>query len=91
MKRVLYLFLCLLIPSNADAQGINRQNLASILGFENNTRAGVYPVGWSGVSSNNVIFTDDQVVHSGKFSARIERNESNSASTSFSSSMLLIM
>src|SRR5215813_10628186 len=60
------------------AQTLTRQNLASILGFENNTRAGVFPVGWTGTGG----LTDDQVMHSGKYSARIDRNTSSAGTFS---------
>src|SRR2546423_8051392 len=81
MRRSLCLLLWLAMASAASAQTVTRQNLANILGFENNTRAGVSPAGWS-VSLANTIFTDDQIVHSGRYSARIERNSSSSGSFS---------
>jgi hypothetical protein len=54
------------------AQTYTRQNIATIFGFENNTRAGVYPSGWFG-SGNGTIVSDNQVAHTGRWSARIER------------------
>jgi C-terminal processing protease CtpA/Prc len=70
--RQLALLLALAAPAAAQ---LTRQNIASILGFENNTRAGVFPASWGGAPTNT-IFTDDQVVHSGKYSARLERTSS---------------
>ena len=64
--------LCLALAPLCGAQTLTRQNIASILGFENNTRAGVFPAGWGG----NGGVTDSQVVHSGKYAARIDRNAS---------------
>jgi hypothetical protein len=61
----------------AHSQTYTRQNIATILGFENNSRAGVFPAAWGGGAD---FVTDNQFVHSGKYSARIDR----SASTSFS-------
>jgi hypothetical protein len=78
MQRCWWLLVWLAIASAADAQGLNRQNLANILGFENNSRAGVFPAGWGGGPADGGIFADNQVVHSGTYSARIERNTSSS-------------
>jgi hypothetical protein len=66
---------CLVLAMPGGAQTPTRQNLAYILGFENG-RAGEFPAGWGG--SPKGIFIDDQVVHNGKYAARIERNESSS-------------
>src|SRR5689334_8688154 len=63
--------LSLALSPLCSAQALTWQNLASILGFENNSRAGVLPAGWGGTG-----VTDNQVVHSGKYSARIDRNAS---------------
>ena len=68
--RFLFYF-ALTLPANA--QTFTRQNIATILGFENNSQAGVFPAGWFG-TTNNTIFTDNQVVHSGRYSARIQRS-----------------
>jgi hypothetical protein len=62
------------------AQTSTRQNLANILGFENGS-LGAFPAGWSG-SPANTISVDDQNVHSGRYSARIERNASSSGTFS---------
>jgi len=70
--------LCLALAPLCRAQTITRQNIASILGFENNTRAGGVPAGWQG----NGGVTDNQVVHSGKYSARIDRNASSAGTFS---------
>src|SRR5258708_1742607 len=72
-----HLSLCLSLAAFAlpgVGQGLTRQNLASILGFENGT-PGQYPAGWgrSGTDANGTVVTDDQVFHSGKYSARMER------------------
>src|SRR5262245_30336887 len=74
MRPIWCLLLSLAIVPAARAQTLNRRNLEAILGFENNTRTGVFPLGWGGNQPD--IFTDDQVVHSGKYSARIERGAS---------------
>ena len=74
MRPIWCLLLWLAIAPAARAQTLNRRNLEAILGFENNTRTGVFPLGWSGNQTD--VFTDDQVFHSGKYSARIERNVS---------------
>ena len=73
--------LCLALTVPAGAQTITRQNLAQILGFENGT-PGTFPAGWGG-STDGTIVTDGQVAHSGKYSARIERNASSSGTFSF--------
>lgn len=73
MKRRWSLLLSLAFVSTGIGQTLPRQNLATILGFEN-SRAGAFPTGWS-VWPSDAIFVDDQVVHSGKYSTRIERNE----------------
>src|SRR5262245_26950081 len=75
------LLLWLIIASAANAQPLTRQNVANILGFENNSRPGAFPAGWSGTPADT-IFTDNQVVHSGTYSARIERDASSSAAFS---------
>src|SRR5260370_19203212 len=69
--------LCLAVAVPGGAQTRPRQNLAEILGFENGQPV-LFPGGWGG-GPTNTIFTDDQVVHSGKYSARIERSSSSSA------------
>jgi C-terminal processing protease CtpA/Prc len=73
------LFLALTVP--ASAQNMTSQNLGQILGFENGT-PGTFPAGWSG-STDGTIVTDDQVAHSGKYCARIDRNASSSGPFSF--------
>ena len=74
MKRywLLPLWIACALPGNS--QSLTRQNIATIFGFENNTKAGVFPAGWYGDSS--AIFTDNQVAHSGAYSARIQRSAS---------------
>ena len=75
MMRPGLFFLVFALALPGDAQTLTRQNLATILGFENNTRAGIFPSGWGG-SPLNTVFVDDQVFHSGKYSARLERDAS---------------
>lgn len=87
MSRIGCLLLGLGLALPGAAQTLTRQNLASILGFENG-RPGAFPAGWLGISADNIIYTDDQVVHSGKYSARIERGPSSPGT--FSSLMAII-
>jgi len=61
MNRLCYLLLSLAFALPGSAQPLTRQNLANILGFENNTQAGACPAGWS-CSPAGTIFVDDQVV-----------------------------
>jgi hypothetical protein len=77
MNRLCYLLVSLALALPGAAQPLTRQNLANILGFENNTQAGACPSGWS-CSVAGTIFVDDQVMYSGKYSARIERTASSS-------------
>ncbi len=65
---------CLAVP--VGAQLVPREKLVSILGFENGS-AGASPAGWEGMGGE--IKVDDQIFHSGKLSARIERNEKSNA------------
>jgi C-terminal processing protease CtpA/Prc len=58
--------------SAAPKAGIDRQTVADVLGFEEQT-GGPLPVGWSGTPSGTVS-ADKEIVHSGKWSARMERN-----------------
>ena len=71
----------LLLACAALAQTYTRQNIATIFGFENNVQAGAFPAGWSG-NANSTIFADNQVAHSGKWSARFERTASSTAAFS---------
>jgi hypothetical protein len=75
-----HLVLCLALAVPGGAQTRTRQDLAEILGFENG-HPGAFPAGWGG-GPTDTIFTDDQVVHSGKYAARIERSSSSSATFS---------
>jgi hypothetical protein len=77
--RHLAFVLVLAIPAAAQ---LTSQNVASILGFENNTQAGVAPAAWSS-SPAGTVFADDQVVHGGQYSARIERSASSPSTYSF--------
>ena len=65
------LLLALALCLTAAAQSITRQNLATILGFENGT-PGRFPAGWGGATTAT-IFVDDQIFHGGRYSCRIER------------------
>jgi C-terminal processing protease CtpA/Prc len=69
------LLVLLIFSCAAIAQTYTRQNIANIFGFENNAQAGSFPAGWSG-TTNNTIVADNQVAHSGKWSARFERTAS---------------
>ena len=71
----LLIWLAVVLPSYS--QTYTRQNVAAIFGFENNRAAGVFPAGWGG---NPGIVADDQVAHSGKYSARINRTPSSTPS-----------
>jgi C-terminal processing protease CtpA/Prc len=75
-----HLVLCLALAVPGGAQTRTRQDLAEILGFENG-HPGAFPAGWGG-GPTDTIFTDDQVVHSGNYAARIERSSSSSAAFS---------
>src|SRR5579859_6695965 len=70
-----HLLLWLALVEPGYSQTFTRQNIATILGFENNTRAGVFPAGWSGNITTGIV-ADDQFVHSGKYSARFDRTAS---------------
>jgi C-terminal processing protease CtpA/Prc len=80
MIRAWTLLLGLAFGLPADAQTLTRQNVASILGFENNTQAGKPPAGW--FSNPDGIAVDAAVVHSGKYSTRLERTASSAATFS---------
>src|ERR1035441_6066572 len=72
------LWLALVWPGHS--QTYTRQNITTILGFENSSGAGVFPAGWYGNAAG--IVTDNQFVHSGKYSARIDRSASSTPSFS---------
>jgi len=74
MRRCQFL-LCLTLATGGHAQTFTRQNIATIFGFENNSKAGVFPAGWTG-NTTTAIVTDNQIVHSGKYSTRIDRTPS---------------
>ena len=76
-----FLVLSLLTALPAASQTLTRRNVATILGFENG-QAGASPAGWSGSPANTIV-VDDKVVHSGKFSARIERTASSANTFSY--------
>ncbi len=72
MLRHWSLLFWLMFASTGFAQTLNSRNLAGILNFEN-SRPGRFPTGWDG-GPVSTIQTDNQVVHSGNYSARIDRN-----------------
>jgi hypothetical protein len=61
------------------AQDVSRSELAQILNFELQAveRTGGAPLGWKG-GPPGTIFADDKTVHSGKWSARLDRDSSSS-------------
>lgn len=73
------LWLALVWPGHS--QTYTRQNIATIFGFENNSLAGVFPPGWIGNTVVGIV-TDNQFVHGGKYSARIDRTASSTPSFS---------
>lgn len=77
MTRYWLLPLCLAGALPGHSQPFTRQSIANILGFENNRQAGVFPAGWFG--DHTAIFTDNQAVHSGRYSARIQRTSSDTS------------
>ena len=70
MRRLLLLWFVLAAPCLAQ---ITRDNLAPMLGFENGV-PGIWPMGWP--PGAGTVIADDQVVHRGRCSARIERTRS---------------
>jgi C-terminal processing protease CtpA/Prc len=73
LKLSLFAVTLLVLPMSG--QMIPRARLATILGFENGV-AGSHPTGWGGMIGDSK--ADDQIFHTGKLSARIERNEKSS-------------
>ena len=72
MRRVTRL-LPILIPFICQAQSnVNRSELANILNFEAE-QTGHTPHGWGGGPSET-IYTDDKVVHGGKWAVRLQRD-----------------
>ncbi len=86
MLRIWSLLLWLAFASTGFAQALTRQNLAGILGFENSSLSAL-PAGWVGFPTDT-IFVESRVVHSGNYSARIERNASSSGTFSYISAAL---
>jgi len=70
VRRLLLLWFVLAAPCLAQ---ITRDNLAPMLGFENGV-PGIWPMGWP--PGAGTVIADDQVVHRGRCSARIERTRS---------------
>src|SRR5690348_13228778 len=75
MFRPCLLLLSLLLVGPIHSQTYTRQNVATIFGFENNATGGIFPAGWFG-TANGTIVSDNQVAHSGRWSARVERTAS---------------
>ncbi len=73
LKLSLFALTLLVVPMCG--QMIPRDKLATILGFENGV-SGAHPAGWGGMIGD--VKVDDQIFHSGKLSARIERTEKSS-------------
>jgi hypothetical protein len=61
-----------LTPLLCHAQAVNRANLAPILNFETEQTSGP-PRGWGG-APRETLFTDDKIVHGGKWAARLQRD-----------------
>ena len=78
MARFLFALACSALTL-LQCQAQDKSPLEEILSFEKGGAAGGSPVGWNGGPAGT-IFADDKVVHSGRWSARIER-VSNSANT----------
>ena len=78
MARFLLAVMCAMLPLSCHAQDAksgksnDRSELAEILSFEARHTSG-FPGGWGGGPAGT-IFVDGQVVHSGRWSARIERH-----------------
>jgi hypothetical protein len=72
------------LPVICQPQGVTRFELARILNFELEQTGGA-PRGWGG-GPPETIFTDDKIVHSGKWAARLERDAS--SPSKFSSMMI---
>lgn len=81
MSRQWRFVLCLVLALPGYSQTYTRQNVATIFGFENNTGAGIFPAGWYGNTATGIV-TDNKVVHSGKYSTRIDRTASSTPSFS---------
>ena len=60
------------LPLICQSQGVNRSELAPILNFETEQTGGP-PRGWGG-GPPATIFTDDKVVHGGKWAVRLKRD-----------------
>jgi C-terminal processing protease CtpA/Prc len=73
-------FLFLAFALAGHGQTLTRQNIASILGFENG-QPGAFPAGWSGGPADTIVI-DNQIVHNEQYSARIERDAASSAAFS---------
>jgi C-terminal processing protease CtpA/Prc len=60
------------LPVICPAQGVRRSELAQILNFESQRTEG-FPRGWGG-GPRETIFADNNIVHSGKWAARLDRD-----------------
>jgi len=74
------LFVTCLTLYPAAAQPWNRHTIDAVLGFENGT-PGQFPTGWTSNLPDGIV-TDDQVYHSGNYSARIQRSATSGQSFS---------
>ena len=74
MTRLIILFAWIAIAALMPAQIPDTEisNLATLLSFERGPRPGADPAGWGG-GPVGTIFADNRTVHSGQWSARIER------------------
>ena len=65
-------------PAQTPTTPIDQPSLTKIFGFENE-HSGDKPSGWS-ANPPGTVFSDDKIVHSGKWSVRIERGAKAKAS-----------
>ncbi len=80
MMRSFRFVICLAFALPGGSQTFTRQNVATLFGFEN-SQPGLFPAGWGGGPVGS-IFADNEVAHTGKFSARIERTSSTASTFS---------
>ena len=79
LKRLLFLVVALALSTPLLGQTQAAIDLEKSLGFEAPPKS-TLPGGW-GAYPNGTVFADEQVVHGGKYSTRIERNLSRPFST----------
>ena len=73
MNRIAVVFACALATGFSQPFSRTDSKLAAIFNFEANSKPGEHPAGWGG-TSDSTVSADDRIVHSGKWSARIERD-----------------